>query len=50
MSRLATAMVASKPGFRPGWTVDDAVTRISMLHYNTPEEVEHVIQSLMELL
>ena len=50
MCRLVMAMVAASPKVRPDWSVEDGVVRISMLHYNTPEEVDHVIQALGEVL
>ena len=50
MCRLVKAMVAASPKVRPDWSVEDGVVRISMLHYNTPEEVDHVIQALGEVL
>ena len=50
MCRLVKAMVAASPDVQPNWSVEDGVMRISMLHYNTPEEVDHVIQALREVL
>lgn len=38
---------STKPQPGPGeWTIDDGVVRISLVHYNTVEEVEKIIHAL----
>ena len=44
--RLMTALVQAYPE----WDVNDGVMRLSLLHYNTPEEVEAAIQALEDIL
>ena len=44
--RLLTALVR----FHPSWDVNDGVVRISLLHYNTPAEVDSIISALEQIL
>lgn len=44
--RLLTALAKTDET----WDVQDGVVRISMLHYNTPAEVDHLLAALDEIL
>lgn len=34
----------------PEWDINDGVVRVSLLHYNTPSEVETIITALEQIL